>query len=903
MALTVGTSLGHYDVTALIGEGGMGQVWQATDTQLNRQVALKILPDAFATDPDRLARFTREAQILASLNHPNIAAIHGIEESEGTRALVLELVEGPTLADRIAKGPIPLDEALPIAKQIAEALEAAHEAGVIHRDLKPANIKVREDGTVKVLDFGLAKALDPNPEGDPSQSPTLTAAATQMGVIMGTAAYMSPEQACGKPVDKRADVWAFGVVLHEMLSGQRLFTGEDISHTLAYVLTKDVDWGSLSRDTPETLRRLLRRCLERDPRKRMRDIGEARIELEDPRTILTPDPTETVVPRHLSFWQRPMAITAAVLVALVTGGLAVWTWLGARVPTAPLLRFTLTLPESYQFPQGTGNNLAVSPDGQTVVYRAGRDGRSQLFHRPLDQFEATPIPSAADAAAPFISADGESVLFNAGGELRRAALAGGASQALTAIGGGPVGADWSPDGTIVYGLFPGGDLMSVSAAGGESTSLFTPEAGWRVWHPQWLRNGSAVLFTLSEGSPDASELHVLMLDTGVHRILVPNALAGQVLDTGHLVFVRSGGLWAVPFDQDRLETVGTPAPIVDGVRVESGGAVQYALADNGTLVYLSGDASAGLARSLLWVDRDGNEEALAVPSQDYRNLNLSPDENRAALEIAAGGGQTDVWAAELARGTLYPITTEDGTARYPLWSPDGRRVVFMSRRNGRPELFSKSADGTGDAELVASFDEAVFDVRPFGWAPDGGLVVQATFPDTGGDIGVVSLDGTNNWQPLIQTTAFEGGAVVAPNGRWIVYVSAAPGQGQLYIQRLPDLSDRRPVSADYSSSPTWSRDGRELFYLRNNPPDAVMRVTVQDGDTSSGDIVLGVPEVLVDFRYFSTRFGYRAYDVSADGRLLVMSSGDAAAGSEDSLNKINVVVNWTQELLERVPVN
>ena len=480
MPFSPGTRLGHYNVTALLGEGGMGQVWQATDTQLNRQVALKILPDAFAADPDRLARFTREAQILASLNHPNIAAIYGMEEAEGTRALVLELVEGPTLADRISKGPIPLDEVLPIAKQIAEALEAAHEAGVIHRDLKPANIKVREDGTVKVLDFGLAKAFDPNPEGDPSQSPTLTAAATQMGVILGTAAYMSPEQARGQTVDRRADVWAFGAVLYEMLAGRRAFEGEDVSDTLVSVFRDDPDWSRLSADVPARVRQAIQVCLQKDPKQRVRDVAAVRLAMEGAFGTTASAPSEPTVAPSLPIWQRPVAIAGAVLASLAVGGIAVWTLGNGTVPAPSSKRFTLTLPESDRLLGGSGDMLALSPDGQTLVYVATRDGTRQLFRRPVDQFQATPMPGTEGAQDPFFSPDGQSVGFDANGAMLRVALVGGPAQTLTATPSFR-GAVWGADDMIVYGLYAAGPLMQIPAAGGDPVVLFTPDDGRRAW--------------------------------------------------------------------------------------------------------------------------------------------------------------------------------------------------------------------------------------------------------------------------------------------------------------------------------------------------------------------------------------------------------------------------------------
>ena len=481
MALNPGTRLGHYDVTSLLGEGGMGQVWQATDTQLGRQVALKILPDAFASDPDRLARFTREAQVLASLNHPNIAAIHGIEEDEveGRRALVLELVEGPTLADRIAQGAIPIEDALPIAKQIAEALEAAHEAGVIHRDLKPANIKVREDGTVKVLDFGLAKALDPSPEGDPSQSPTLTAAATQMGVILGTAAYMSPEQARGKPVDKRTDIWAFGVVLYEMLSGARPFRGEDVSLTLASVMKSDVNVATLPTDVPPAVRTVLHRCLEKDPRQRMRDIGDVQLAMAGRfETTLTASPTLVEAPRP-KVWQRPAPALAAGLLVAVLTGLVVW---GLRPGDArDVTRFAYDLPPGHQLRNSSRGVLAVSPDGRRFVYNTVEG----LYVQSMDALEAILLPGTeGPLRAPFFAPDGQSIGYDTSpGQLRRLALSGGAPIVIGDVAG-LTSANWEADGTILFAERAG--VMRVSANGGAPELVIPAAEGEQLDAPRLL---------------------------------------------------------------------------------------------------------------------------------------------------------------------------------------------------------------------------------------------------------------------------------------------------------------------------------------------------------------------------------------------------------------------------------
>ena len=535
MPLNGGSRLAHYDVSALIGEGGMGQVWQATDTQLNRQVALKILPDAFAADPDRLARFTREAQILASLNHPNIAAIYGIEESDGTRALVLELVEGPTLADRISKGPIPLDEALPIAKQIAEALEAAHEAGVIHRDLKPANIKVREDGTVKVLDFGLAKALDPNPDADPSQSPTLTAAATQMGVIMGTAAYMSPEQASGSTADKRADIWSFGVVLYEMLTGQRLFTGETVSHVLAGVLREEPAWGALPDATPSPITRLLSRCLKKDRKHRLRDIGDALVELNDD---LGREPVEAI--RQSRSWARPaLAFTAVGLLAFLFG----WQMTDpVSTNTAESFVHRVSLDVSDAAPlafdartSASGVDsilLDISPDGRTIVFVGETDGESRLYVRRLDSFLTRPLQGTEGAVHPFFSPDGESVGFLTEDKVQAIRLAGGAPRVL-ADAVTPAMGTWLADGTIYFGDRESTVLSRIPATGGEVEEVIPFKAFSRIYG-EVLPDGRHVFASVITGSAsgDHGEIQIVSLSDGASQTLISNGYDARYAPPG-----------------------------------------------------------------------------------------------------------------------------------------------------------------------------------------------------------------------------------------------------------------------------------------------------------------------------------------------------------------------------------
>ena len=585
MALEIGSRLGHYDVTALIGEGGMGQVYQATDTQLKRQVALKILPEAFASDPDRLARFQREAQVLASLNHPGIAAIYGIEEAEGTRALVLELVEGPTLADRIAHGPIPIDEALPIAKQIAEAVEAAHEAGVIHRDLKPANIKVREDGTVKVLDFGLAKALaGDKPGADLSQSPTVTAtvAGTREGVILGTAAYMSPEQARGKLLDRRTDIWSFGCVLYEMLTGRSPFLGETLSDTIAKVLDREPDWQALPANTPAPLRRLLRRCLNKDQKDRLRDIGDARVEIRE--AVIAPL-TEGVAPVPAApravWWQRAMPWVAGVTLAVITG-LAVWTLIRPVPPHVVRFPIPLAADQTFGF---TGLTLvAISPDGTHVVYAAN----NSLWLRPVDQLQAVQVPGTEDAGGPFFSADGQWIGFWANDQLKKVSVSGGAPVTLTDTSR-LFGTSWGPDDTIVYGQRDG--IWRVSANGGPPVRIVATEANQQADGPQVLAAGASVLFTLASGTGanrwDEAQIVVQSLESDERTVLIEGGADARYVRTGHLVYALGNVLYAIAFDADSVTVSGGPVPIVEGVRRASAravftGSANFSISDQGS---------------------------------------------------------------------------------------------------------------------------------------------------------------------------------------------------------------------------------------------------------------------------------------------------------------------------------
>ena len=911
MPLNVGSRIAHYDVTALIGEGGMGQVYQATDTKLKRQVALKILPEAFSADPERLARFQREAEVLASLNHPNIAAIHGLEEADGTRALVLELVEGPTLADRIKRGAIPLDEALPIATQIAEALEAAHEAGVIHRDLKPANIKVREDGTVKVLDFGLAKAFQPDPS-DPSlsQSPTisLTAAATQMGMVIGTAAYMAPEQAKGKVVDKRVDVWAFGAVLFEMLAGRKPFTGDDVSTTLARVIEREPDWDSLPSNLSPVLATYLRRCLEKEPKQRVHDIADVRLAMEGafdvPAPVAVELPETPVTVPQLQFWQRPVPLVLVALVLVALTGLVVRSATGPTSPVPRVERFAIPppAPETLGVPPISAT-LAISPDGTKVVYPATGGNPFQLYVRGVEELTATPLQGLnTQVFGPFFSPDGAWVGFDdeQDNTLKRVSILGGPAVTICNTGTRTVhGASWGEDNTIIFGTSEGSGLWRVPVSGGEPEEITTLEEGElnHVW-PHFLPGGRAVLFTIqSEGSIENARIAVVTLDTNEQRVLVPGGSHPRYSPTGHLVYGVGGTLWAVGFDLDRLEvTDPNPVPLLAGVVTKSSGAVDFDLARDGSLVYVAGEATDVVGRTLVWVDRQGNEVPLDLPTGDYFWARVSPDETRLALTILGGPENPDVWIAELARGTLAKLTTDPAIDVLPLWTPDGDRVVFQSQREGPLGLFWAAADASGEVEPLLTIDDAV-GLQPYGWTPDGSaLVFEYSTAGTGADIAVLSMEGERTWEPLIATEANEMAPALSPDGQWIAYTSDETGQRLVYVERFPERGGKKTISRVRSADPMWSPDGRELFYLTGGGR-SLMVVPVEPGPT----LQVGEATLLFEGNYFDPQ-PLRSYDVSPDGqRFLRLKLPGVAATETGAGPEVILVQNWTEELKRLVP--
>ena len=907
MSLNAGTTIGTYEVTALIGQGGMGEVYQARDTKLDRNVALKVLPEAFTADPDRLARFEREAKVLASLNHPNIGTIYGLEEAEGVKALVLELVEGPTLADRIKQGPIPVEEALPIAKQIAEALEAAHEAGVIHRDLKPANIKVREDGTVKVLDFGLAKALEATSDGDPSQSPTLTAAATQMGVIMGTAAYMSPEQAKGKTVDRRSDVWAFGAVLYEMLAGRRAFVGDDVSDTLVSVFRDDPDWSRLSDDVPARVRQAIQVCLQKEPKQRVRDIVAVRLAMEGVFETTVSAPTEPAVVPTLQVWQRPLAALGIVVVAVLVSGLAVWTMMRAEPLQAPdLMRFAIVPPVNATLnDRGNRQDLAISPDGTQVVY-VGRalGGERRLNLRPLDQLVGAPLRGGEGGVGPFVSPDGGWVGFVDGTRrtsLQKVSIFGGSPETLTESPSNILGASWGTDDQIIFGTNADG-LFRVSAGSGEPEVLTTldPEQG-ETTH-QWpfiIPGREAVVFVISAGRGfdtglTTGQLAVLDLNTDEVTRLGLAGVSPHYVSTGHLVYaVEDGSLRAVPFDAGSLEVTGTPVPLVEGVMVKRSGAANFSISNDGRLVYVSG-AGGRTSRTVVWVDRNGRLEPLTgLPAADYRSVDVSPEGDALALELVDGQG-SDVWIHDLVRGTRHRVTTDPAEDSTPLWTRGGPQVVFSSQRGRSRGLYRRNADGTGGAEMLITDDDAL-DLTAYSWGSNNTLVVGRR-GNNQGDLALLSMEDEPALELLLESEFNENHAAVSPNGNWIAYASNRSGRYEIYVERFPDFGDRKTISTAGGQQPRWSIDGRELFYLG---PQAnrlmVVAVTTETG------LRVGTPETLVEDQFFVFR-GRSAYDVAPDGRFVMIRRG-AETSENDATPQITVVLNWFEELKRLVPTN
>ncbi len=896
MPLSVGTRLGPYEILSALGAGGMGEVYRARDTKLDRAVAIKILPEAFAVDTERIARFEREAKTLASLNHPNIAHLHGLEESNGVRALVMELVEGEDLTQRVAGGAIPVDEALLIAKQMADALEAAHEQGIIHRDLKPANIKVRPDGTVKVLDFGLAKALEPTGVASPSisQSPTITTPAmTEAGMILGTAAYMSPEQARGKPVDKRADIWAFGCVLYEMLTGQRAFDGQGVSETLARVIEREPDWARLPATLSPALRIYIRRCLQKDPRQRVQAIGDVRLALEGAFETALP---QTAAPAAVALWQRVALVGVAAIIA--TGaiiGTLVWVALRPAPPRVSRLQFTPAGAAALSI-GWNDRDLAITPDGSRLMY-VGNQG-TQIFVRALDALAPVAVFTGRVAGL-FVSPDGQWIgFYDRLGVLKKVAVSGGPAVTVATLDtAGSSGATWGPDDTIIVATNSvDTGLQRVSAADGSLTVLTRPDRARgeadHFW-PEMLPGGRAVLYTITSltGGPDAAQVAVLDLQTGARRILVRGGSHAQYVSTGHLVYAAAGTLRAVPFDLARLETRGTPVTVVPDVVTTIQGGVDAVVAGDGTLAYVVGSVE-GTSRTLVWVDRQGRETPIPAPPRPYLLPALSPDGTRVA--VFANDQQHDLWLWDLRRTTLTPLTSTPGVDVVQVWTPDSRRLIFTSERAGVRNLFWQAADGAGAVERLTESPDTQY---PTGVSPDGRrLIFNDQSPTTANDVMAMELDATRRVTPLVQSPFNEQNGTVSPDGRWLAYEANDSGRFEIYVRPFPEVnSGRWQVSNTGGTRPIWARRGQELVYV--SPTGALMGVGVARGPSWAAT----TPTLVVKEGYFTNLSWWgRSYDISPDGQRFLMIKEGGADGTAAPASII-VVQHWVEELKRLVP--
>ncbi len=869
MSLTPGTRLGVYEVTAKIGEGGMGEVYQARDTTLDRDVALKVLPEAFTADPDRLARFRREAKVLASLNHPNIGSIYGLEAAGNTQALVLELIEGPTLADRIAEGPIRVDEALAIAKQIAEALEAAHEQGIVHRDLKPANVKVKADGTVKVLDFGLAKAVASDTSGGSSTTSatiSLTASATQMGMVIGTAAYMAPEQAKGQVVDHRADLWAFGVVLLEMLTGQQVFRGPTVSESLARVLERRPDLDALPSDLPPMVRRLLRRCLTKDRRGRLQHAGDARVDLTE--AVSDPGSDAIVVPgaprpgRH-RVWQMSALIVMAVATAYVAG-----RWTGDLESSSDeFRRFALPLDmEQRSFRAGSSRNFGISPAGDVVVFAVDPTRGDPLYRRDLDSVDTVAIPGTERGEAPFFSPDGRWVGFYVTTEatLKRVSLSGGEPEPVARSASNLLGASWGPDDMVVFatGSTPG--LMRVPASGGVPEPITTmADSQGRHGYPHHLPVGNRLLFTIDDVAGDLPMIAAVSVDGGDPVELGIRGREPRYLSVGsagYLVYGQVEGLVAVPFDPETLVVGGVPVSVLAPVQIGNT-AVHATFTTDGAAVFLEPTIEEQLRP--MWVVRDGSSSFVrGVEPGFYREASLSVDGRLVALS----GLDVPLRIQNLDTDELFDVDSRG--AIYSRWAPDGTAVAFSSNRTGRFQMYTADISGSGGAVPLTETDKATL---VGSWSRDGATVFfYDVDPQTGRDIYAYDLD-DGRVTPLLVTAADERAPMVSPDGSFLAYLSDASGRFEVYVSSLPGLEVTRQVSRDGGTEPNWSAAGDELFY--RSDAGAMVAVPFR----SAPELSIGRPLELFRDEFLREEFGNTSYAVTPDGRFMMLSAGEVSA--------------------------
>jgi eukaryotic-like serine/threonine-protein kinase len=855
MALSAGDILGPYEILAPLGAGGMGEVYRARDTQLEREVAIKALPGALAHDPERLARFDREAKILAALNHPNIAVIHGLVERDGQRGLVMELVQGETLGQRMKHGPVPTDQALQVALQIAEALEAAHEKGIVHRDLKPGNVMITPSGGVKVLDFGLSAMTQAGPSApaDPNNSPTLTMGMTKVGVILGTAAYMSPEQAAGKAVDRRTDIWSFGVVLHELLMGRQLFSGETVSHTLANVLRGDIDLTKLPPDTPPAIRELLRRCLDRNLKNRLSHIAEARIALDHG----TEPPA---VRQEASRWPWAVSAVLALALAAMTFG-----YLREKPVEVPVITASILPPGQARFLEH-----AISPNGKVLAFTALSAGKRQLWVRPLHAAGVQALPGTDGAFYPFWSPDSRSIGFFTPGRLKRIEASGGPVQTLCDVAGLGLGGTWSADGFILLGQLSGG-LVRIPAQGGTPVPATASEGGQTAhrW-PVSLPGGRLFLYS-AQGSDAVRGIYLATLDSP-ERTRLTGDFSSADHAAGHLLFVREGTLIAQPFDSERRRLTGEAFSVAEKVGVDTSGWAGFSSA-NGMLVVGS---SGGLAR-LAWMDRTGKRlEWVGEGIGGNLRPRLSPDGTQ-AVYMSVTASNTDIWVRELARGISTRFTFDPSFDTHPAWAPDGSRIVFASNRAGTMDLYIKDSRGAGQEQLLLTTEHPKY---PTDWGAGGRLVVYYEVDSkTQRDLWIVPPDGDRRPVLFLKTGFNERDGAFSPDSRWIAYASDESGRYEIYVQPYPATGAKRQVSREGGVKPRWRRDGKEMYWLEEGGMLVAAPVDLGDGFRPGLTQRLFPTGIVTANDYF---------DVSLDGkRFLIPLSAEEAESTP-----LTLLQNW-----------
>jgi serine/threonine-protein kinase len=901
--------LGRYEVEALIGAGGMGEVYRARDSRLQRAVALKVLPREVSSDPERLARLEREARLLAALNHPNIATIHGLEEGEGTRFLVLELVEGQTMAERLKRGPIPLEETLDLGRQIAEGLEAAHERGIIHRDLKPANVKLTLEGKVKILDFGLAKV--PRGElaaGDAMPGATLTGQLSQPGAILGTAAYMSPEQASGKPVDKRTDVWAFGCVVYECLTGGKAFPGGTITEILAAVLKSEPDWQALPANTPGKIKDLLHRCLQKDPRNRLHDIADARIELHE-HEQLPSEPLRASPPPS-----RRALIAAALCLGLLIGAFVMRYFQPASSPVSlPVVRFPIRVEPGhwldgwrwsppYGVARPTRTAMAISSDGRFMVYSAvkekpGEQDKSRLYVRRFDQLEAKPIAGAEGGSCPVLSPDDRWIGFWMDGKLMKVPVEGGVAAALCDVPM-PFGLSWGVDNQIIFA--PGCDfgLSRISAAGGKTETLTTPDRSKEEYShrlPCCLPGGKGVLFTIMRHAWDTQpRVAVLELATRKWRVLLENAADARYINSDRLVFLQQGTLLVVPFDLDRLQVTGQPVPveanIAQALNNSSGywsvAAGQYSVSASGSLVYASGGLLPDMQNSLVWVDQQGKAEPVAKFKGPFACPRLSPDGQQIAYQTA--GFEWGIWVYDVKRGTVTKLTS-DGVGGNPLWSPDGRHVAFWWLKTGVANLYWQAADGSSPMERLATSDSEQY---AGSWSTNGEMLALVGYQlGISADISLLNIR-ERKVTPYLNSRFDEMCPDFSADGKWLAYTSHESGRAEVYVQPFPAGGGRWQISNEGGWQSLWARDGRRLFYRWAD------QVWVVDIQTTPG-FAASKPKLLFEQPGFAQGGEIRGWDISPDGERFLMVKLEER--KPQPLTEMVLVQNWIEEVRRLVP--